>query len=45
MSTAAKPKTSTLGTTDTTMTAKLTHHQLTAEQVDDEHGTAIMLTQ
>ena len=27
------------------MTTKLTHHQLTAERVDDEHGTAIMLTQ
>lgn len=25
--------------------SKLTHHHLTAEQVDDEHGTAIMLTQ
>ena len=27
------------------MTTKLTHHHLTAEQVNDEHGTAIMLTQ
>ena len=27
------------------MTTTLTHHHLTAEQVDDEHGTAIMLTQ
>ena len=27
------------------MTTKLTHHHLSAEQVDDEHGTAIMLTQ
>ena len=27
------------------MTAKLTHHHLTAEQVNDEHGEAIMLTQ
>ena len=27
------------------MTTKLTHHHMTAEQVNDEHGTAIMLTQ
>lgn len=27
------------------MTTKLTHHHLTAEQVNDEHGEAIMLTQ
>ena len=27
------------------MTAKLTHHHLTAEQVNDEHGEVIMLTQ
>ena len=27
------------------MTTKLTHHHLTAEQVNDEHGTAILLTQ
>lgn len=27
------------------MTPKLTHHHLSAEQVDDEHGTAIMRTQ
>ena len=27
------------------MTAKLTHHHLTAEQVNDEHDEAIMLTQ
>ena len=27
------------------MTTKLTHHHLSAEQVNDEHGTAIMLTQ
>ena len=27
------------------MTTKLTHHHLSAELVDDEHGTAIMLTQ
>ena len=45
MLTAAKPKTCTLGTTDTTMTTKLTHHHLCAEQVNDDHGTAILLTQ
>ena len=27
------------------MTTKLTHHHLSAEQVNDEHGTAIILTQ
>ena len=27
------------------MTTKLTHHHLSAEQVNDEHGEAIMLTQ
>lgn len=27
------------------MTTKLTHHHLTAEEVNDEHGSAIMLTQ
>lgn len=27
------------------MTTKLTHHHLTAEAVNDQHGTAIMLTQ
>lgn len=27
------------------MTTTLTHHHLTAERVNDEHGTAIMLTQ
>ena len=27
------------------MTTKLTHHHLTAELVNDQHGTAIMLTQ
>lgn len=27
------------------MTTKLTHHHLTAEEVKDKHGTAIMLTQ
>ena len=27
------------------MTTKLTHHHLSAEQVNDEHGTAILLTQ
>ena len=27
------------------MTTKLTHHHLSAEQFNDEHGTAIMLTQ
>ena len=27
------------------MTTKLTHHHLTAEQVNDEHGMAIILTQ
>ncbi len=48
MLTAAKPKTCTLGTSepeDTTMTTKLTHHHLCAEQVNDDHGTAILLTQ
>jgi hypothetical protein len=30
---------------DTTMTTKLTHHHLSAELVNDDHGTAIMLTQ
>ena len=48
MLTAAKPKTCTPGTIDpedTTMTTKLTHHHLSAEQVNDEHGEAIMLTQ
>ena len=30
---------------DATMTTKLTHHHLSAEQFNDEHGTAIMLTQ
>ena len=29
----------------TTMQTKLTHHHLTAEEVNDEHGKAIMLTQ
>ena len=29
----------------TTMQTKLTHHHLSAEQVNDQHGTAIMLTQ
>ena len=27
------------------MTTKLTHHHLSTAQVNDEHGTAIMLTQ
>ena len=48
MLTEAKPKTCTPGTIepeDTTMTTKLTHHHLSAEQVNDEHGTAILLTQ
>ena len=27
------------------MTTKLTHHHLSAEQVNDQHGKAIMLTQ
>ena len=29
----------------TAMTTKLTHHHLSAEQVNDEHGKAILLTQ
>ncbi len=29
----------------TTMQTKLTHHHLTAEEVNDEHGQAILLTQ
>ena len=48
MLTAVKPKTCTPGTIetkDTTMTTKLTHHHLTAEEVKDKHGAAIMLTQ
>lgn len=29
----------------TTMQTKLTHHHLTAEAVNDQHGQAILLTQ